>query len=157
MTQRHSLWSQVVWIDLVICLGAAALLTVPSTSSRAVGVESAGQQPASAEEQRVSSRAMLDGPKVAAIERPARKVVGTFSSNLPQSATRGDNPVVAPGLVQWHPSFDAACRSCNWIIRASPEPSARTRPAGLVDPGPTMRVRSHESSASPLVPVKTCN
>lgn len=111
MTQRHSFWSQVVWIDLVICLGAAVLLTVLRTSPRAVGDESAGQPPASAEEQRVSARAMLDGPKVMAVERPARQFVETLSSNLPQSATRGDNPVVTPGLVQWHPSFDAACQA----------------------------------------------
>jgi hypothetical protein len=110
MTRRQSVWSQVAWIDLLICFAAAVLLTIPRTSPRAVADESAAQ-PASAEEQRVSSRAVLDGPKVAAIERPARQVVESLSSNLPQSATQGDNPVVTPGLVHWHPSFDAACKA----------------------------------------------
>lgn len=111
MTQRHSVWSQVMWIDLMICLSAAVLLTVPRTSPRAVADESAGQPSPRAVEQRIASSPTLDRSKVMAVERPARQVVETLSSNLPPSATRGDNPVVTPGLVHWHPSFDAACQA----------------------------------------------
>jgi hypothetical protein len=38
-------------------------------------------------------------------------MVESRSANLPQAETTGGNPSAAPGLVRWHPTFDAACEA----------------------------------------------
>jgi hypothetical protein len=78
-----------------------------------------------------NNRPILDGPKVAAIERPAkqliqhtkldshkgrgverpaRRVVVDQTDRVSNAEEKSGTPV-APGLVGWHPTFGAACEA----------------------------------------------
>ena len=98
MSHWRGTWFWTAWMELSWFLGAAYFVVGPSPTNAV-----------RAEEKQQAEKPILDGSKERVIERPTKTVIENSSSGLPAARTSGENPVVAPGGVRWHPSFESAC------------------------------------------------